>query len=171
MRSLAAVGLCVGVAVWSSCCGAKDVAPPAPTPGPMTPLPDTAFVVRWGLPGVPQTVAPNQRFAAAVIVENAGDQVWFDPKNADTSGSGAGAVRLSYRWWGKGASAPLGAYAAARGDLARPIPPGKTAVLAVEVTAPATAGEYRLQLDLCQEMVAWFDLKGADKSFTNVTVK
>jgi hypothetical protein len=95
----------------------------------------------------------------------------LDPKNADISGSGAGAVRLGYRWWSKGASAPMGDYATPRGDLSSPLLPGKTAVLAVEVTAPATTGEYRLQLDLCQEMVAWFDLKEADKSFTNVTVK
>lgn len=143
-----------------------------PTPGPMQPLADSGFVVGWGAPAAPATVAPGQRFAAAVIVENQSDQLWLDPENADTTGTGAGAVRLVYRWWRKDDDkTPAVDHQGARGDLTSPLPPGRAAVMAIEVTAPPAAGEYRLQLDLCQELVSYFELKGADKLFVPVTVK
>jgi hypothetical protein len=143
-----------------------------PTPAPMRPLADSGFTVAWGVPGVPATVSAGQRFAAAVIVENQSDQLWLDPKNSDTSGSGAGAVRLVYRWWKKGSDkAPVVDFAGARGDLLDPLPPGRAAVMAVEATAPPAAGEYLLQLDLCQELVTFFEAKGADKLLVPVTVK
>jgi hypothetical protein len=143
-----------------------------PTPGPMQPLADSGFVIGWGVPGVPATVAPGQRFAAAVIVENQSDQLWLDPENADTTGTGPGAVRLVYRWWKKDDDkAPAIDYTGARGDLTDPLPPGRSVVMALDVTAPSAPGEYRLQLDLCQELVTFFEPKGADKLLVPVTVK
>jgi len=128
--------------------------------------------VRWGVPGVPRTVAAGERFAAAVIVENASDEVWLDPRSAHRSGSGAGAVRLAYRWWGASdADASMTDHAPARGELSAPLPPHGSAVMAVEVTAPATPGAYRLQLDLCQELVAWFESKGAARLIVPVSVQ
>jgi hypothetical protein len=146
-------------------------ASPTPTPAPVRPLSDKGFVVRWGVPGVPQAVAAGERFAAAVIVENAGDDVWLDPRSAHASGSGAGAVRLSYRWLGSStAETPMAEYAT-RADLAKPLHPRASTVMALEVVAPATPGTYRLQLDLCQELVSWFELKGADKLIVPVSVR
>jgi hypothetical protein len=43
--------------------------------------------------------------------------------------------------------------------------------MAIEVTAPPAAGEYQLQLDLCQELVSYFEPKGADRLLVPVTVK
>ena len=143
-----------------------------PTPGPMQPLADSGFVIGWGVPGVPANVTAGQRFAAAVLVENQSDQLWLDPQNADTARSGAGAVRLTYRWWKKGDDkTPAVNDQGARGDLTAPLPPGRAAVMAIEVTAPPAAGEYQLQLDLCQELVSYFEPKGADRLLVPVTVK
>jgi hypothetical protein len=173
-RRLAALAAC-GMAVLTLACAEAEteIAVQArPTAGPMQPLADSGYAVAWGVPGVPATVSAGQRFAAAVIVENQSDQLWLDPENADTSGSGAGAVRLVYRWWKKGDDkAPFVDFAGARGDLKEPLPPGRAAVLALEVTAPGAPGEYLLQLDLCQELVTYFEPKGADKLLVPVTVK
>lgn len=173
-KAKAALAACVLAALSFACAESEPepVAQERPTPGPMQPLGDAGFVVGWGLPSVPQTVAPGQRFAAAVIAENQGDQLWLDPRNADTTGNGPGAVRLVSRWWKKGDTAkPAVDYGGARGDLTAPLPPGRGAVLAVEVTAPAAPGEYLLQLELVQELVSFFEPKGADRLLVPVTVK
>jgi hypothetical protein len=45
-----------------------------------------------------------------------------------------------------------------------------TAAGKAEPTAPAEPGDYTLQLDLCQELVSWFDPKGGAKLLVPVKV-
>jgi hypothetical protein len=42
--------------------------------------------------------------------------------------------------------------------------------MAVEVVAPSEPGSYFLQLDLCQELFAWFETRGAARLVVPVTV-
>lgn len=173
-KKLAGIAACGMAALTLACAESQPEAAvqARPTPGPMQPLADSGFVVGWGVPGVPATVSAGQRFAAAVIVENQSDQLWLDPENADTTGTGHGAVRLVYRWWKKGDDkTPAVNDQGARGDLTAPLPPGRAVVMAIEVTAPPAPGEYQLQLDLVQEVVSYFEPKGADKLLVPVTVK
>jgi hypothetical protein len=57
-----------------------------------------------------------------------------------------------------------------RGDLPGPVPPGKTATLTVAVEAPPAPGSYLLQLDLVEELVVWFEYRGAAKLLVPVAV-
>jgi hypothetical protein len=160
-------------------CGPPDVpeseAPPASAPAvAVEPLPDSAFRVEWGIPGVPAAVARGSTFAVGVRVTNKGDRTWTDAGHTDPKSYGAGAVRLAARWARKGEEQlpPRGAgYAAERGELVAPVHPGQSAVLALAVTAPAAPGEYVLQLDLCQELVSWFEDKGSPVLRVPVTVR
>jgi len=52
-----------------------------------------------------------------------------------------------------------------------PLAPGASTALAVQVTAPAQPGDYQLQLDLCQELVSWFEAKGAVQLLAPVKVE
>ena len=52
-----------------------------------------------------------------------------------------------------------------------PVRPGKTAVMAIAVTAPTEPGNYKLQLDLVQENVSWFETRGAPVLMVPVVVK
>lgn len=138
------------------------------------PLPDSAFQVEWGTPGVPSVATRGSRFAVGVRVTNKGDRTWIDAGHSDPKAYGAGAVRLGARWAKKDAEKlpPQGAgYGTERGELVLPVNPGQSAVMAVEVTAPSEPGEYVLQLDLCQELVSWFEDKGAAALRVPVTVK
>jgi hypothetical protein len=140
-------------------CGRK------PESGPkVKPLPDTAFRVEWiGRPSIPAAVPAGNVFPVTVTVKNTSDQVWLDPKSSHPTTYAAGAVRLGYRWLKpseKKAPKPNMGYSDARGDLSQPVHPGGSALLTVEVTAPAQPGDYNLQLDLCQELVSWFEPKG-----------
>lgn len=170
----------VGLAILTSlaCCGRRASEPPAsPTPpgvaasaAPIVkPLLDAGFKIEWGRPSVPAVVVSGETFAAAVIVRNAGTEVWLDPRSS--GGTGAGAVRLGYRWWRLGDTRrPFQDYADARGELPGPLPPGNTAVLVVQVVAPSKPGKYNLQLDLVQELVSWFESKGASLLMVPVEV-
>lgn len=137
----------------------------------LAPMPESGFRVEWGRPGVPPTIEPGAQFAVGVGVTNRGDQVWLDPRSADTSAWASGAVRLAYRWWGTDQGKPLRDYGPERGDLVAQVNPGQTAVLAVPVTAPTEPGSYKLQLELVQENVAWFQTMGATVLMVPVTVR
>jgi hypothetical protein len=143
----------------------------ATAPPSFLPLAETAFSVEWGVPGVPAAVPAGSNFAVGVRVKNTGDQAWMDPWNSDPARYAAGAVRLGYRWWKAGdSSKPYSDYAAERGELLRSVMPGHATVIAMEVTAPPDPGDYRLQFDLVQELVSWFEPHGAAKLFVPVKV-
>jgi hypothetical protein len=48
-----------------------------------------------------------------------------------------------------------------RADLDRPLGPGGHAEIQIVITAPRAPGTYRLEVDLVQELVAWFRDKGS----------
>jgi hypothetical protein len=127
------------------------------------PLPKTGFRVEWvGRPNIPATIPAGHIFPVTVTVKNTGDQVWLDPDSSDATPYAAGSVRLGYRWLRPSeVKAPNMGYAEARGDLLKPLSPDDSASLTVQVTAPPEPGDYKLQLDLCQELVSWFEPKGA----------
>ncbi len=135
----------------------------------LNPLPDTAFKVEWGKAIVPRTMRPGERVLVSLEVRNASPVAWPDAKTAAYQPPGAGAVRLSYRWWAPGSAVPT-AYGA-RADLPAPLPPGASAMLSILVTAPDKPGDYRLQLDLVDELVAWFEEKGAAPLVVPVSVR
>ena len=53
-----------------------------------------------------------------------------------------------------------------RADLPRDLMPGAAEVLTIQLTAPDEPGEYRVQLDMVREGVAWF----SDREASSVTV-
>lgn len=174
LRVLAVVLLALGAAA----CSDEEAKPAAGKPAaaatpaiPLMPLPESGFRVEWGHPGVPSPVDPGAQFAVGVAVTNRGDQVWLDPHNSDSSAYASGAVRLAYRWWDAQQKKIVKDYGPERGDLNGPIGPNQAAVLAVPVTAPTEPGSYKLQLELVQENVAWFQTMGAQVLMVPVTVK
>ncbi len=131
-------------------------------------LPSSAFRVEWGDLGALPSMAAGKTILVTVTVRNSSDQVWPDAKAADPSGSGAGAVRLSYRWMT--ASGRRVTEYKERVDLPKALSPGESAALSVPVVAPATPGDYQLQFDLVQELVTWFENKQAAKLVVPVKV-
>jgi hypothetical protein len=79
-------------------------------------------------------------------------------------------VRVSYRWWRQDADLMVSGYTT-RLDLPWPLRPGESATLPVDVDVPAAPGQYRLQIELVQEFVAWFEERGADRLLVPVTVE
>ena len=133
----------------------------------------SAFRLEWiGPPNAPATVPAGYVFPVTATVKNTSVQVWPDPQSSDATPYAAGSVRLGYRWRkGSESPAPNVGYADARGDLLAPLGPGASTSLTVKVTAPPQPGDYALQLDLCQELVSWFEAKGAASLVVPVKVE
>jgi hypothetical protein len=180
------VCLCVGLAsLLAVACGgggnesagdagkAETAAPAA------SPLPDSAFKVEWGPTDVPATLHRGQSITASVTLKNASDQKWPDMvswrppagpgSGASQTSTGPAAVRLSHRWWDSEMKDPVGDWVS-RVELPHPLAPGESVTLPVVITAPSAPGSYRIQFDLVQELVAWFESKGAAKLVVPVAV-
>lgn len=156
----------LGLALLAGSCGKGASSPPAEA---QSELPDSAFRVSWGKVVVPGSLKPGEIAIASVTFKNASPDTWPDPKSSGGSPPGAGAVRLSYRWWAPGAALPS-SYDA-RADLPSPLRPGDSATLSIAVQAPKEPGEYKLQFDLVQELVSWFEEKGVVSPRVPVTVR
>jgi hypothetical protein len=141
---------------------------PSPPPRPVRPLPDQAFHVEWMRHDVPDVMKRGASVQVTVTFKNVSPLPWPDPDSSSYEPPVAGAVRLSYRWWP--ASSPTPSTWASRADLTRLLRPGQAATLTLPVTAPAAPGDYRLQIDLIQEMAYAFGDKGAERLMVPVRV-
>jgi hypothetical protein len=134
-----------------------------------TALPPSAFRVRWDSHTVPATMARGSSTDARIGFTNLGDAVWPDVLAGDPATHGGGyAVRLAYGW--TAASGPA-VKPGRRADIPHPLGSGETVALLVPLDAPNEPGEYRVTFELVQELVAWFDTKGAATLVVPVTVK
>jgi hypothetical protein len=149
---------------------AAPAIPTSPTPPPLPePLPPSGYKMEWVASTVPPRMAPGATVPVAVIVKNLSDTKWMNFAN---SPKGRHAVRLGYRWWKPGdTTTPVIDYPRQRGEMLAPLPPGESATIAIPVVAPPKAGQYILQLEMVQELINWFSLRGAPKLMVPVTVQ
>jgi hypothetical protein len=135
-----------------------------------TPLPNSAWRVRWESHTVPAAMPRGSSADARIAFTNLGDAVWPDVIAGDPAAHNGGyAVRLAYDW--AAASAERAGKPSRRADLPHPVHPGETMTLLVPLDAPDEPGEYRITFELVQELVAWFDGKGAATLVVPVTVR
>ena len=58
-----------------------------------------------------------------------------------------------------------------RAPLTRDLPPGGILDLPLTVNAPSQSGEYQLEIDMVQEGVSWFGLKGSKTLQLPITIR
>jgi hypothetical protein len=131
-------------------------------------LPDQGFRVEWVSNTFPKRVKAGSHTLVSVTLKNIGTAVWLDRASTGNQPPQAGAVRISYRWLPSGRRPS--AYAEPHVDLAGPLAPGRSATLGLSVAAPSAPGAYRLQFDLVQEFVAWFEGMDAPRLVVPVRV-
>lgn len=112
------------------------------------PLPVAAYRVRWDRLPADSVFAAGSSRDADVTVTNVSPCVW------------PSSVHLSYHWRPKDPKLPP-AYDNPRGYFPAAVYPGRTETVPLRITAPALAGEYRIEYDLVHENVDWFSTKGA----------
>lgn len=132
-------------------------------------LAPSAYNVEWGQVELPPSFPAGKSTPVKVTFRNASDQTWPDKATADPKGDGSNAVRLSYRWLP--AKPAMGDGYVVRVDLPRPLPPGESMSLTFDVKAPDQPGDHQIQFDLVQELVAWFEGRGAAKLVVSAKVQ
>jgi hypothetical protein len=121
------------------------------------PWPDAAYRVAWTEAHVPAEVSAGVRLAVPIVMRNSGDQVWP-----------ASQVFVSYHWLRDGR---LVVWDGERTALPRDLRAGSGATLAARVTTPHEPGSYVLQVTLVQELVTWFEHRGAVMFIQPVSVR
>ncbi len=135
------------------------------TPPPLTgPLPAASFRASMTLPDPPATMRPGEVIDVRVRVQNVGQGPW---PVAPPEG-GLYCLHLGNRWFSSTDQRLV--LDDARVALLYPLYPGEEAIVFLRVTAPATAGNYLLEIDLLQEGVTWAATNGGQAGRTVVRV-
>jgi hypothetical protein len=139
-------------------------------PAARTPLPPSGYRVRWETHTVPAAMARGSSTDVRIAFTNIADVQWPDVLAADPAAHDGGyAVRLAYGW--TAASGPPADAPGRRVDLPHPVSPGETMTLLVPLEASVPPGDYRVTFTLVQELVAWFQEKGAPTLVVPVAVR
>jgi hypothetical protein len=129
------------------------------------PLPHDAYSAALSWARAPQTrLRPGERSEVRVVVSNTGNSTW------PALGHGGANYRiLAGNHW-LDARGQLMINDDARAALPFDLAPGRKVELPLLVTAPRTSGAYVLEIDMLQENVSWFSLKGSSTLRIPVTV-
>jgi hypothetical protein len=119
------------------------------------PLADGDFRAELRAVELPARVAAKARVEIRVAVRNAGGAVWLARER------GLSPYQLSAANHWLDASGAVVTNDDGRGALPRDLRPGEEAVLTFAVNAPRRPGDYLLEIDVLQEGVSWFALKGS----------
>jgi hypothetical protein len=121
----------------------------------LKPLQPTSMSAELNVASPPVTLRPGEHVAIEVLVKNLSDTPWI---TGDRSGSGY-RVSLGNHWLESSGS--IVTNDDGRATLLVDLNPGQTTKVSLTINAPRRAGEYLLELDLLQEGVSWFGLKGS----------
>ena len=103
----------------------------------------------------PARLGVKEKATLRVVVRNAGDALWL----ARERGGSPFQLSVGNHWLDAGGGMVVNDDG--RGALPRDLRPGEEAEVSFVVNAPARAGNYLLEIDVLQEGVSWFGLRGS----------
>lgn len=121
------------------------------------PMPENAFKALITVPDPPVRLQPDQKVTIKVKVKNVGNAPW--PSHGRAS-DGFFQVNLGNIWYDI-KNSKIEKHPYLRSGLPSNVRPGDEVEVPLTITAPSVPGDYTLQIDLVQEMVAWFAEKGS----------
>jgi len=116
--------------------------------------------VTYGAIDLPRSMAPGQLYVASVPLKNSGLLTW--------KASGRNRIRLGYHWLD--ANGERVQQQPVLASLPADVPADKSVVLAAQVQAPPTPGEYTLEWDLLKGEDDWFSEHGSRPATVSVLV-
>lgn len=126
-------------------------APPPPRTRRAEPLPASAMRAEIRFPTKLLRVPPAARVHLIVRVQNVSDAFWPALGRED----GHFSIRVGNHWRSRWRKRVL-QFDDGRGELPYDLAPGEEAEIGIDITTPARAGRYLLELEMVQEHVAWF---------------
>jgi len=127
-------------------------------------LPDSAFKVEISLERSPLFLTINVYTEMILKIKNISNSIWPAKGLSD----GRFQINLGYHWFSEKGETIV--YDGLRTPLTHDLYPNEEVNLKVTVLTPDTPGNYILEFDLVQEMVAWFQQKGSKTCRVNITV-
>ncbi len=118
---------------------------------------------RLTVTAAPTAVARSTEYAVACHVQNAGHARW--PHSAP---DGFGLVRLGAHLDGGDGTRLIHDYG--RAELGRDMAPGEEDVVTIGLRAPDEPGDYRVELDMVREGIAWFSARRSPTAVVRLTV-
>jgi 4-amino-4-deoxy-L-arabinose transferase-like glycosyltransferase len=125
-------------------------------PRELTALPDIAMRAELSMSNPPQQLRVGQKIQLSISVKNASNTPW-------AAGDRSGApfrVAVGNHWLDRDGKVIVNDDG--RNPLPRDLPPGATLTMPLTINAPRRSGQYLLELDLLQEGVSWFGLRGSN---------
>jgi 4-amino-4-deoxy-L-arabinose transferase-like glycosyltransferase len=119
------------------------------------PLPDFAFKARLEARDAPAEMLAAQKQRIYVTLKNISETTWPSLGQSD----GNYLVRLGNHWLDRNYRTVINEDA--RAQLPHDLKPGDSLGIPLLVTAPEIPGDYILEIDMVQEGVSWFGLKGS----------
>jgi hypothetical protein len=120
------------------------------------PLQEGAFKAKISIESPPTSVKANSFSKIKLRVRNLGNSAW--PSKGQPGGRFA--IYLSYHWLDQNGNLKvLDGY---RNSLPMDLNPNQDVEVEATVIAPDEEGEYILEFDMLQELVAWFKDKGSE---------
>lgn len=128
------------------------------------PLPLKAFKAQTSTETSILNVEAASRHNIRVTVTNVSDTIWPSLGNPD----GTNQIRLGARWYNANRTKLVSDDG--RANLPHDLRPGDRLDLQLTIKAPSTPGNYILELDMVQEMIAWFSQHGSQTCQVKVAV-
>ena len=139
---------------------AAEGAPRTPAP-----LPDSGFRAEIRVLNPPLQLRQGEQATIDVLVKNTSDTLWLTGERVGSSFQ----LSLGNHWLDQNGTTFI------NDDGRRPLPkdlgPGEESALRLIVNAPRASGEYILEIDMVQEGVSWFALRGSQTSRSRVKVE
>jgi hypothetical protein len=120
------------------------------------PLSDDAFQAIITMPGPPSRLRAGRKETIQVVVKNASDYLWAARGESD----GNFFLNVGDIWFEAGGERLVNNLDG-RTTIPHDLYPGEEATLQLQITVPATPGEYVLEIDMVQEGVGWFKDRGS----------
>ena len=164
---------CALAAVAAGCSGrrgvetsATDVVESAPAPAPeAAALPEHGFKARITIADPPTRLRAGQKETINVRVRNTSDVAWPAKAGEELKGT----VAVSNSWLDENGT--LLTNLDGRMGILSGLAPGGEVELPLQITAPKEPGNYILELDMVQELVAFFKEKGNETLRVKVRVE
>lgn len=134
-------------------------------PRELTRLPDDGFKAEVSVVNAPAILQSSEQATIHVTVKNMSRVAWFARER-----TGSALQMFAGDHW-LDANGNVVINDDGRGPLARDLRPGESTTIPLVINAPHRAGNYILEIDMLQEGVSWFGLRGSQTWRASVTVQ
>jgi 4-amino-4-deoxy-L-arabinose transferase-like glycosyltransferase len=129
------------------------------------PLPDSGFHAEIKIAHPPVRLAPGEKATLIISIKNISDVSWKGRDwHADPYQIAAGNHWLD-------SQGEIVINDDGRAPLTRDLPPGESIEIPLTINAPSQSGNFQLEIDMLQEGVSWFGLKGSATVRLPITIR